>query len=199
MASLFGSVTSTAPSTRPLVLQIHSTRLSVPISASTDSWIAAEVIREEFYHSRSTDEVEPAVIAGEDEAADLAAAEQAAHEAEVKLLARFISFVDSKITSATKSDASDILLSSFERFNELFLASSSVHTLTQSFAADDRALVLAAYFKAFSTLREIYGSSKVPVAHKPSIWKVAEEGKAKVYALFGGQGSNEVRFLFFFL
>jgi fatty acid synthase subunit beta len=150
------------------------------------------VIREEFYHSRSTDEVEPAVIAGDDEAADLAAAAQAAHEAQVKLLARFISFVESKVTSAAKSDATEILLSSFERFNEMFLSSSSVHTLTQSFAAEDRQVVLTAYFKAFSTLREVYGSTKVPVTNRASIWKDAQEGKAKVFALFGGQGSNEV-------
>jgi fatty acid synthase subunit beta len=179
-----------ASTTRPLVLQIHSTRLSIPIPSTSESWIAAEVIREEFYHSRAGDEPEPTPT--EDEAAVPGAAAAADQEAQVKLLARFLSFVESKVEGTSKSDQAQILLSSYEQFNQLFLATSSVHTATQGYSVDDRALVLTAYFKAFSTLRKIYGESKVVVAQRAAIWKDAQEGKAQVYALFGGQGSNEV-------
>ncbi len=190
MASFLESVMSSAPTTRPLVLQLHNTRLSIPIPASSESWIAAEVIREEFYHSRTGDE--PEAVLSEDDAAVPGAAAAAEREAQALLLARFIAFVQTKVNGTSKSDQAQILLSAYERFNELFLSASSVHTLTQVYGADDRALVLTAYFQAFSTLRKVYGASKVVVAQRAAIWTDAQEGKAELYALFSGQGSNEV-------
>lgn len=196
MASLFGLATGTsAPatsSTRPLVLQRGAVRLSVPIPSSSEAWISAEVIREAFYHAQG--DVEEPAPAGEDDDAATQAAEAA--EAQVKLLASFIAFVNDRVdpSAGAASDASQILRASVERFDELFLRGKSVHTLTQAYAVDDRASVLTAYFSAWSSLRAVYGD-EVAQKEQASLWKEAGEGKAKVYALFGGQGSNEVRVL----
>jgi hypothetical protein len=193
MASLFGSST---PQTRPLVLQQASTRLSVNIPASTETWVAAEVIREEFYHSIAADEDIAAIQAfDEDAVVDAAAVSEQLQEAQVKLLSKFIAYVNTKVISsgsASATDASQLLLSSLEKFNDTFLASQSIHTLTQSYDAEDRSKVLSAYYKAFSTLREVYGKSKVPAVQTSALLKEAQEGKAHVYAIFSGQGCNEV-------
>lgn len=192
MASLFGS---SAPQTRPLVLQQASTRLSVNIPASTETWVAAEVIREEFYHSIAADEDIAAVQASDEDAVvDAAAVAEQLQEAQVKLLSKFLAYVNAKLVSSgstSATDASQLLLSSLEKFNETFLASQSIHTLTQSYDAEDRSKVLSSYYKAFSTLREVYGKSKVPAVQTSALLKEAEEGKAHVYAIFSGQGCNE--------
>lgn len=146
------------------------------------------------------------VIGENEDGATVAETEQWAKEMRVKLLARFMDFVESKVSSRVgggkvvleKSDNSSILLASYRRFNSQFLSSSSsseisIHTLTQSYQSEDRIPVLSAYYKSFATLREVYGKEEVVVAGKSGLFRDAEEGKAEIYALFSGQGCNEVR------
>jgi fatty acid synthase subunit beta len=179
-----------------LVLQQASTRLSVNIPASTETWVAAEVIREEFYHSIAADE-DIAVIQAVDEDApiDTAAIAEQLQEAQVKLLSKFLAYVNDKVVSSgstSATDASQLLLSSLEKFNNTFLANKSIHTLTQSYDVEDRSKILAAYYKAFSTLRQVYGKNKVPAVQTSALLEEAKQGKANVYAIFSGQGCNEV-------
>jgi hypothetical protein len=192
MASFFSS---SQPSTRPLVLQQATTRLSIPIPSSSEAWIAAEVIREEFYHSVQGDEdlVEVAVTEYDDEGNVLQAVTTT--EPQVKLLSKFLAYVNAKVVasgSPSKTDASQILLSSFNAFNALFLSNEAVHSLVQGYDVDIRAKVLAAYYKAFTTLREVYGTNDVKLVQTSALFQAASEGKAELYALFGGQGVNEV-------
>lgn len=193
MASLFGS---SPAQTRPLVLQQASTRLSVNIPASTETWVAAEVIREEFYHSIAADEDIATIQAvDEDTPIDVAAVAEQLQEAQVKLLSKFLAYVNDKVVSSgstSATDASQLLLSSLEKFNNTFLANKSIHTLTQSYDVEDRSKILAAYYKAFSTLRQVYGKNKVPAVQTSALLEEAKQGKANVYAIFSGQGCNEV-------
>lgn len=194
MASFFSS-SSSQPSTRPLVLQHATTRLSIPIPSSSEAWIAAEVIREEFYHSieGDADLVEIVTQEFDDEGNPVQAV--ATTEPQVKLISKFLAFVNDKVVSSgkpSKTDASQILLSSFEAFNRSFLANQAVHSLVQGYDVDIRAKVLAAYYKAFSTLRAVYGASEVELVQTSALFKAAAEGQAELYALFGGQGINEV-------
>lgn len=193
MASLFSS---SSPSTRPLVLQQASTRLSIPIPSSSEAWIAAEVIREEFYHSLANDpdSVEiPFQQEFDDEGNPIAPV--VSTEPQVKLLSKFLGFVNDKVISTgspARTDATQILLSSFDRFNALFLGAQAIHSLVQEYDSETRSKVLAAYYKSFSTLRVVYGVKEVELVQKSGLLDAAVGGKAQLYALFGGQGVNEV-------
>jgi hypothetical protein len=169
----------------------------VNIPASTEHWVAAEVIREEFYHSIAADDVFASIpeTADEDAVVDTASIALQQQEAQVKLLSKFLAYVNSKVVSSgstSTTDASQLLLSSLDKFNDTFLASQSVHTLTQSYTVEDRATVLSAYYNTFSTLRQIYGKNKVPAVQTSALLKDAQDGKANVFAIFSGQGCNEV-------
>lgn len=194
MASFFSS-SSSQPSTRPLVLQHATTRLSIPIPSSSEAWIAAEVIREEFYHSIEGDADLVEIVNQEYDDEGNPIASVATTEPQVKLISKFLAFVNDKVISTgnpSKTDASQILLSSYEAFNRSFLANQAVHSLVQGYDVDIRAKVLAAYYKAFSTLRAVYGANEVELVQTSALFKAAAEGQAELYALFGGQGINEV-------
>lgn len=180
MASLFGGPTPT----RPLILHSSSTRLSVPVPASPlAAWIASETLAQEFHDSRvGLDEPEPST-----EVEDGAVQTPATNEPQVKLLARFLSFVADRLDG----ENADVLLAAYDRFNELFLSSVNIHSLVQAFEPESRAEVLAAYFKAFAVARQALGS-RVKLAHTSALIESAKKGESELYALFGGQGVNEV-------
>jgi fatty acid synthase subunit beta len=115
------------------------------------------------------------------------------NEPQVKLLARFLSFASDKTSSP---ELSQVLLAALERFNELFLGSCSIQTLVEGYEAEDRAEVLKAYYKAFAAARKALGDSKVKVGNSSALLDASKEGKAELYALFGGQGVNDVSFIF---
>lgn len=157
------SVSTTQSSTRPLVLQHSATRLSIPIPSSSEAWIAAEVIREEFYHSIDGDNDLIEIVEQEFDDEGNALPAVATLEPQVKLLSKFLAFVDGKVTTSTsKTDVTQILLSSFQAFNNSFLQKEAVHTLVQGYDVDIRAQVLAAYYKAFSTLRKFTVPQRYP-------------------------------------
>lgn len=201
MASIFGG-SSSQPSTtiRPLVLQHQSVRLSIPIPSTSESWIAAEVAREEFYHSLESEPeflTETAAL-GEYGEVDAAEAIEFGKEQQVKLLARFMDFItlktvsDSSSSLSAPSDLSEISLAAYNRFNSGFLSNISIHSLVESYDVDARTRVLAAYYKSFASLRQVYGKEKVELVQTSGLLKDAQEGKAELHALFSGQGSNEV-------
>lgn len=190
MASLFGS-SSPAP-TRPLILHSATARVSVPVPASPlSAWVASEVLAQDFHDSLHAID-EPAAPATEVE--EGAIQTPASNEPQVKLLARFLSFVSDR--AGTDGELIQVLVAAYERFNELFLPSLNIHSLVQTFEPETRAEVLTAYFKAFAAARE--GGSKVKVAHASALLESAKKGESELYALFGGQGSNEVSTARFF-
>ena len=181
MASLFGGPTPT----RPLILHSATVRVSIPVpSAPLAAWIASETLAQEFHDSRAgLDEPEPAT-----EVEEGAIQSPASNEPHVKLLARFLDFVSDRLNQ----ENSDVLLAAYDRFNELFLSVVNIHSLVQSFEPETRTEVLAAYFKTFAVAREALGESKVKLAHTSALIESAKKGESELYALFGGQGSNEV-------
>lgn len=183
MASLFSSTP-----TRPLVLHSTTARVSLLVPASPlSAWVASEVLAQDFHDSRAGAEEDIVPEIDEDDEAALALGPS--NEPQVKLLARFLAFAADKTSSP---EISQVLLAALERFNELFLSSSSIQTLVEAYEAEDRAEVLKAYYKAFAAARRVLGDSKVKVGTTSALLEASKEGKAELYALFGGQGVNDV-------
>lgn len=185
MASLF-----TSTPTRPLVLHSTSARVSLPVPASPlSAWVASEVLAQDFHDSRAG--LDDDIVQPVDEDED--AVVEPTNEPQVKLLARFLSFAAGKVTSASSnSDLAQVLLAAYDRFNELFLGSTNIQSLVEAYEPEIRAEVLQAYYKAFAAARAALGESKVKVANTSALLQASKDGKAEIYALFGGQGVNEV-------
>ena len=113
-------------------------------------------------------------------------------EAEVELLAKFLAF------SASKADQSShyisVLLDVFRYFTSTYLAAKDVHSLAVSYDTTVRKDVLAAYFSALAKLESLIEPSEIPRPSPSALLSAASQSKASVYALFGGQGTNEVYF-----
>ncbi len=80
-----------------------------------------------------------------------------------------------------------------KHFTSSYLAVKDIHTLASSFDTEVRRDVLAAYFSAVSALRT-QQASDIPAQPESALLTAASSGKASIYALFGGQGTNEVYF-----
>lgn len=187
MAALFGPTP-----TRPLVLHSPQARLSIPVPASPlSAWVASEVLAQDFHDARAGLDEE---VAPPTEVEEGAITTPPSNEPQVKLLARFLSFVADKQSAPSSSELAQVLLSAYERFNELFLSSINIHSLVQSFEPEARAEILTAYYHAFAVAREALGESKVALAHPSALLEAAKKGDAELYALFGGQGVNEVSY-----
>ncbi|TFK27788.1 fatty acid synthetase alpha subunit [Coprinopsis marcescibilis] len=171
-------------STRPLVLAQGSLRASIPVSASADEWIAAEVLREEF---ASTIESDPVVLNDDD------ASEQGLDEPKVVFTARFLGLIAKSIEQEAQSISARtaLLLNVLKYFTITHLATEDIHTVAASFSTDSRRLVLASYFAAVAALQK-QGVIDIPRQPQSALLEAAASGKASIYALFGGQGTNEV-------
>jgi fatty acid synthase subunit alpha, fungi type/fatty acid synthase subunit beta, fungi type len=152
------------------------------VSAKSSDWIAAEILREEFVHSIG---VRDAVDATEQ-------LEGAEAEAEVELCAKFLDF------AAARADRSShhvsVLLAVFRHFTASYLTTKDVHSLVVSYDITVRKDVLTAYFSALATLESLVDPSEVSRPFPSALLTAASQSKASVYALFGGQGANEVYF-----
>jgi fatty acid synthase subunit beta len=185
MAGLFSS---TIP-TRPLVLHSPSARVSIPVAASPlSAWVQSETLSQQFHDSRIG--VEDDIIPVEED--EDAVKTPPSNEPQVKLLARFLGFTADRASADSTSEVSQVLSAAFDRFNELFLGSENIHTLVENYERDVRAEVLSAYYKAFAVGRQTLGEGKLKVAHPSALLGAANAGEAELYALFGGQGVNEV-------
>lgn len=115
----------------------------------------------------------------------------------IALLASFMDFITSRIASTDASSngpAYAVLLASLAHFTAAFLTASTtdVHSLVQAYDPDSRKEILSAYFRTLSALEAKFGASQVPRQPKSGLFAAAEKGEAELYALFGGQGTNEV-------
>ncbi|KAF9490473.1 fatty acid synthetase alpha subunit [Pleurotus eryngii] len=156
-------------SMRPIIISSGQIRLSIPVSAHADDWIQAEVLRDEFTHVES--QTDAGVVEGEDDVI----------EATVAFTARFLSYlVDHE---ATKSLIANVL----SHFVDSYLKTQEIHSLVAAYTPDTRKAVLQAYFKALS-------ASGATPASSSALLNAATNEKEQIYALFGGQGTNEVYF-----
>lgn len=187
--------------TRPLILSLGQIRVSsapsfnsdnnlildqvsIPVSTNTDEWITAEVLRDEFEHSQSLLATVDATAQLENEA-----------EATVELSAKFLALVAEKVNEEPQSVTArtSLLLNVLKHFTSSYLSIKDVHTLTSAFDTDVRKAVLSAYFQAVAAL-QAQNVADIPIGPASALLSAATTGKASVFALFGGQGTNEVYF-----
>ncbi|KAF5389975.1 hypothetical protein D9757_013855 [Collybiopsis confluens] len=169
-------------SMRPVIISLGKLRLSIPVSTKSDEWISAEVLRDEFIHQQS-------LVDAVDTTADL----ENQAEATVELAARFLGFVASRVLDNTECKAArtSLLFNVFKHFTSSYLSSEDVHSLASSYDTGVRKVVLSSYFSALSVLQE-QKAANIPTGPKSALFAAAASGDASIYALFGGQGTNEV-------
>jgi fatty acid synthase subunit alpha, fungi type len=73
------------------------------------------------------------------------------------------------------------------------LFSEDIHTVASSFEPNTRLSVLSAFYRSLAALEQA-GEKELPPSHPSSLIQAAAIGNASIYALFGGQGTNEVYF-----
>jgi fatty acid synthase subunit alpha len=83
-----------------------------------------------------------------------------------------------------------LLLNVFNYFTSTCLATRNIHSLTSTFDTDTRRTVLTVYFLAAAALKEFDASPK----QESAFLAAALSKKASVFALFVGQGTNDVYF-----
>lgn len=152
--------------------------MSIPVNTATNDWIAAEVLRDAFLHSVYGD----AASAGSDDESSL-----------IEYFSGFLGF----LASATEADSpahTSVLASALKQYTLQFLSNTDIHTLTTSYSPEIRREVLRAYFAALAALESRVAPSEVPRAPQSALLRAAKDGKASIYGLFGGQGTNEVYF-----
>ncbi|KAI5478179.1 fatty acid synthase subunit beta [Pseudohyphozyma bogoriensis] len=168
-------------SLRPLLLQHNATRVSVPVSAAQQDWTAAELARDSFHDALEQPDADYVgfddAVEGDDDA-DPAAKDEAEREREMVLLAHFVEHLVQQPSST--------LQPAYDLFVATYLDGTDIHTLAARLTKDVQQLVIRAFFKAKVTL-----GAKSDLA---PLLVDAGAGKANVYALFGGQGMNEVYF-----
>ena len=116
-------------------------------------------------------------------------------EATVELFARFLAFVAKNVNSDPNSSRprTNLLYNAFKHFTDSHLAAQDVHTSASAFGLDARRTVISSYFKALATL-ESSGIADIPRQPPSALLAAAEGADASIYAVFGGQGTNEVYF-----
>ncbi len=159
-------------------------KFSIPVSTSSNEWVAAEILRDDFIHKEKNDGVVETTAELEDTA-----------EATIELFARFLAFVADNImpgtTCATSRTA--VLLNAFKAFSSTHLSTKDLHNFVVAFDTDVRKSVLASYYRASAAL-QAQEVSAIPSAPSSALLTAAKDGSASVFGLFGGQGTNEVYF-----
>jgi fatty acid synthase subunit alpha, fungi type len=86
-----------------------------------------------------------------------------------------------------------VLLSVTQHFVSTYLTDQDVHSLVSKYDTNSRSAVLCSYFQAIFALERQHVAD-IPHAPTPALFSAAASGKASIYALVGGQGTNEVYF-----
>ncbi|GAA6023018.1 hypothetical protein JCM11491_000358, partial [Sporobolomyces phaffii] len=186
--------------TRPLVLlqPTTQTRISIHVPSTPQEWIAAEVARDTFQdwiHAANKD----GHLVGFDaaEADDEEGGNDEGSEKELVLTAYFLSHVAGLLpfpATATSPATAAVLLAAFSHFTSTYLASADIHSLAASLPAPVRALLISSFYIARSKLENAGFSKSLPKQIDSALLKKAVAGESELYALFGGQGMNEVYF-----
>ncbi|KAF8656258.1 hypothetical protein AX16_002694 [Volvariella volvacea WC 439] len=184
MAVPNGSIPAPYITIRPLIIALGDIRLSIPVSASSDEWIAAEVLRDEFTHEQSLDNALDATTTLENQ-----------HEATVELEARFLAKIATSVHEESQSVAArtSLLLNVFKHFSSSYLSTKDIHTLVSGYSTEARKVILTAYIHALATL-QAQNIDEIPKRPEPAVLASAITGQTSIFALFGGQGINDVYF-----
>ena len=191
-------------SSRPLVvLHPHTnTRISIIVSSANAEWTAAEVARDTFSDWLAAEEKAGTLLGFDILELDEDNENQAKDDAFEKGLVLSAYFLNHLTTllgdlpSETSVATNSVLLSTFKYFSDTFLLDSDVHTLASSFPADIRSLVIKGFFNGRAKL-EIAGlGGEISSRAEGGLLELAgkADGGVQLYALFGGQGMNEVYF-----
>lgn len=147
-------------------------------------WIAAEVLRDDFTHAQK-----------QIDTLDTTEEHEVNLQPQVDLFARFLSFVAHRLSAdyqSTKARTS-LLLHIFSHFVSSYLSDTDVFSFVKPFDAEVRASVLTSFFAARSALEQ-HNVADIPKPPTSALFSASSEGEASIYALFGGQGTNEVYF-----
>lgn len=113
-------------------------------------------------------------------------------DASLEYFAQFLGFLASSVDSSAPHTS--VLTSAVKQFTTQFLSSTDIHSLTATFAPDSRNVILKGYFAALAALESRVAPAEVPRAPQSALLEAAKAGKASIFGLFGGQGTNEVYF-----
>lgn len=153
------------------------------MSTKSDEWIVAEVLSNEFIHTQSQLNVVDGSTQSENKA-----------EANIELVAKFLAHVAAGINEDAQSmEARTALLSNvFKFFTSTYLSEKDIYTLTSAFDTETRKTVLSSYYQAVASLTE--RNINFPTQPNSALLEAAVSNKVSIFALFGGQGTNEVYF-----
>lgn len=159
-------------------------QISIPVKAIGSEWIAAEVLRDEFLHAQDVEDAVETTAELENET-----------EATIEFFARFLAFAADNIKAQEKcaSSRTAVLVSAFRTFTNTYTEKRDIHSLVATFDTDSRKTVLTSYYKALASLESL-NVSDIPRGPRSALLTAAANGEASIYALFGGQGTNEVYF-----
>jgi len=162
------------------------------VSTANDRWIAAEVLRDEFIHDQNIQASIDDTVEAEENS-----------QATVDLFSRFLAFAAAKIRHEEALPNTDcgpslkaslaVLLEALSHFTACYLSDIDLHSLVAPFNVDTRKLVLSSFYNSYATLQK-HNVPDIPIFPTPSLFSHARSGEASVFALFGGQGVNEVYF-----
>ncbi|KAJ7082201.1 hypothetical protein B0H15DRAFT_993961 [Mycena belliarum] len=111
-------------------------------------------------------------------------------EATVGLAAHFFGYVAPRLHQIPKSAAAH----TFKHFTTAYLHTKDIHSLAASYDIEVRKAVLASYLLALAALRESKVTADLLSLPHPALLTAVAAGKVSVFALFGGQGTDEVYF-----
>jgi fatty acid synthase subunit alpha, fungi type len=86
-----------------------------------------------------------------------------------------------------------VLLNALKHFTSTYLTTKDVHSLAAKYDTEVRKSVISGYYAAVAALQE-KEVQDIPTSPESALFKAAKNGDASIYALFGGQGVNEVYF-----
>lgn len=199
---------------RPIILSSSTNagatfvRVPVPFEPSS-AWVAAEVVRDEFHRYLAKNKNADAAInaeqeqqaaqdaaEGDDEEVDTAKAAAASRGARAVLFAKFFGFLAQKLRAIEVSASThevEVLYRAWIQFRSEFLGTDNdIHNLVYSIVdIEQRPIVLRDYFEAFVLLEKL-GKVNAKSLSTPKLFGLIEQQKAQAFAVFGGQGNNEV-------
>jgi fatty acid synthase subunit beta len=111
------------------------------------------------------------------------------------LCARFLGFVAGSLHEDAQSTRArtSLLANVFAHFTSTYIIKKDVHSLAASCDPEVRKVVLSSYFRALAALEE-EKVADIPRCPTSALLSAAAAGDASMFALFGGQGNNEVYF-----
>lgn len=183
---------------RPLVLLgPAATRVSIDVPSRASEWIAAEVARESFaeWLAAEEDNLEGFEVIELDEDNE-GGAEADVKEKQLVLICYFVQHLSEllSIPSGTSPATAQVLLAVYLHLSADFINPDDAHSIAAVLTAPIRNLLLSSYYAARTRLEAADLGDDLPDRSVSGLLAQSSAGTAELYALFGGQGMNEVYF-----